>query len=326
MCYGGLVSTDPASLLPEIPAGWTRELEIAGTLVGGKRNRNTAEAYARDLRLFFGWCHGRALPPFAARRPDIDRWVEALEARGDSTATILRRLSAVQQFYEEAEAEELIVRAPTRRVERPKLEREPSLGISRAQANRLLEVAAEAGSRESALVSVLLLSGVRVSPVCAMRVRDFGRTHDRPVITVTEKRSKTRRVPLAPPASAAIERHLRERGGPGDDEPLIARADGRALDRFEAGRIMRKLGRLAGLPPHLRSCHELKHTFVTLSLAAGVPLEVVQESAGHVDPKTTFGYKRVLENLDRHATFRLAEWLEVERPGDDRGHPRVTRV
>ncbi len=302
------------ALAPLLPAEfpWPAELQVAGQLVGGKRNPNTAEAYARDLRLYFAWCADRGMAPFSARRPDVDAFVRHLEASGASAATVLRRLSTVQQFYEEAVAEDLIDRVPTSRVERPRLDREPSLGIDADQARHLVKVAAAAGPREEAVICLLLLNGLRAGEVAALSVGDLGAYQGKRLLTVTGKRGKTRRPPIPQRTAVALDRQLRSRGKPHSDERLIVRADGSALDRWEIGRITHKFGHQAGIPPRLRNPHELRHAFVTLSLAAGVPLEVVQESAGHVDPKTTFGYKRALESLDRHASIPLAEFLGLQ--------------
>jgi len=60
--------------------------------------------------------------------------------------------------------------------------------------------------------------------------------------------------------------------------------------------------------------HSLRHTFVTEALAAGVPLQDVQDAAGHRDPRTTRRYDRSRHNLDRHPTHVLAAHLR--RKGD----------
>jgi hypothetical protein len=44
---------------------------------------------------------------------------------------------------------------------------------------------------------------------------------------------------------------------------------------------------------------------VTEALAAGVPLQDVQDAAGHADPRTTRRYDRSRHNLDRHPTYVL---------------------
>jgi integrase/recombinase XerD len=42
---------------------------------------------------------------------------------------------------------------------------------------------------------------------------------------------------------------------------------------------------------------------------AGVPLEDVQDAAGHADPRTTRRYDRGRHSLDRHASYAVTSWL-----------------
>jgi integrase/recombinase XerD len=42
---------------------------------------------------------------------------------------------------------------------------------------------------------------------------------------------------------------------------------------------------------------------------AGVPLEDVQDAAGHADPRTSLRYDRGRHSLDRHASYAVTSWL-----------------
>ena len=44
-------------------------------------------------------------------------------------------------------------------------------------------------------------------------------------------------------------------------------------------------------------------------LEQGVPLEEVQNLAGHADPRTTMRYDRARVSLDRHATYIVATFI-----------------
>lgn len=55
--------------------------------------------------------------------------------------------------------------------------------------------------------------------------------------------------------------------------------------------------------------HELRASFITLGMDAGVPLRDVQDAAGHANPATTRRYDRGRHSLDRHATYHLATYL-----------------
>ena len=63
------------------------------------------------------------------------------------------------------------------------------------------------------------------------------------------------------------------------------------------------------------SPHSLRVAFITGAREAGVPLEDVQDAAGHADPRTTRRYDRGRHSLDRHAAYALTTWL-AEQPTD----------
>ena len=60
--------------------------------------------------------------------------------------------------------------------------------------------------------------------------------------------------------------------------------------------------------------HSLRVAFVTGAREASVPLEDVQDAAGHADPRTTHRYDRGRHSLDRHAAYVLTAWLDVGEP------------
>ena len=66
------------------------------------------------------------------------------------------------------------------------------------------------------------------------------------------------------------------------------------------------------------SCHIARHTYATLSLTRGVPVEVLQKALGHADIKTTMVYAKVIDEYkDRvileQISFRDGEVLAIFR-------------
>jgi integrase/recombinase XerD len=116
-------------------------------------------------------------------------------------------------------------------------------------------------------------------------------------------------VPLPAPAAHPVDALLAARSPAEmacalvDTAPLFVDAEGRQLDRFDAGGIVRRLARAAGIRK-IVSPHSLRHSFITLALDAGVPLRDVQDGAGHADPKTTRRYDRGRHSLDRSWAMR----------------------
>ena len=92
------------------------------------------------------------------------------------------------------------------------------------------------------------------------------------------------------------------------DGPVFLAADRRRLDRYPAGRIVRRIARRAGIAK-IVTPQTPRHAFITAALDAGVPLPDVQEAASHADPRTTMRYDRARGSLDRHATYIVAAYI-----------------
>ncbi len=271
----------------------------------GYEKAHTRSAYQSDLRCFASWCARIGIDPLTAQRAHLDGYARSLEAEGLASSSVARRLSVMSGLFRYAYEEGYVARNPAAHVRRPRVgDESPTLGLDLAEARRFLEAAETAGSRDHALVCLLLLNGLRVSEVCTAHVTDLSSERGHRVLAVIRKGGRRDLVPLAPRTLAAVEEHLGKR----TDGLLVLANDGGPLNRFQATRAIRRLSRAADITKHI-SPHSLRHTAVTLALDAGVPLRDVQDMAGHADPRTTRRYDRARKSLDRHATYTLASYL-----------------
>jgi integrase len=245
-----------------------------------------------------------------ARRPHIDAWARVLDHAGAATATVVRKLAAISSFYSWLVGEGVIASSPVTHVRRPKVSDEsPTLGPDRDEARALLAAAHDLGSKYEALVSLLLLNGLRVSEALNANVEDLDIERGHRVLRITRKGGRRAVVPLAPRTTAALEAHLGER----ESGPIFV---GEQRGRGEIGRLtsagaaymIRRVAKQAGITKKL-SPHSLRHGFVTLSLEAGATLTDVQDAAGHADPRTTRRYDRARHRLDAAPTYTLAAVL-----------------
>jgi len=293
-----LATTNLGTLATEAPA--TMEALAVGWLKG-YRNPRTRDAYAADLRRWIAECDAAELPVMAATADSLEWWARLMEERdGLAPSTVARRLAAVSSFYKYAEARGAITKNPGTLVRRPQVpDTSQQLGLTADEAKAILQAARDAGPRDYALVMLLTMNGLRVSEVCSADVADLDTVQGHRVLTVTRKRGKRDTVPLAPPTIAAVDAVA------GDSGPLLLANDGGRLDRFDAGRIVRRVARAAGITRKV-SPHTLRHTCATLMLRAGVPLDLVQDAMAHADPRTTKRYTKAARSLDEHATYQLA--------------------
>lgn len=278
-------------------------LALTGFLAG--YSGLTRDAYALDLRLYTEWVTTAGMRLFDVRRAHIEAFARHLEAIGRARATIARRLSTIVCFYRYAEQEGLIEHSPAVHVRRPKMDYEShAIGLDRNEIGAMLVAAGLAGARDHALISLLALNGLRVSEAIGARIEDLALERGHRTLTVLRKGGKTVTMPLAPRTARAIDLVVGERF----EGTILYGNDGGHLDRHAAARIVRRIGKAAGINKHIGP-HTLRHGFITAALDAGVPLRDVQEAASHADPRTTMRYDRARVSLDRHATYIVSTFI-----------------
>jgi integrase/recombinase XerD len=292
---------------PETPA------EVAAAFLAGYSSRDTRTAYARDLGAWSAWLASAGVEPWEAERVHVDVFARSMEAAGASVATVARRLSALAGFYEYAASVGQVAVSPLAHVKRPRLSDESqTLGLDRAQLVQLLAVAKADGARTYALVCLLGLNGLRISEALGANTDDLAEIDGHRTLKLRRKGGREQYAALPPAVWAALSAWLPERDeiATRDDgaRPLFVTRSGRRLDRQAAWKVVKRCARDAGLPDGI-SPHSLRHAFVTLALKAGAPLHLVQDAAGHADPRTTRRYDRQRHALDGHAAYQLATFM-----------------
>lgn len=303
-----LVAAAPTNLeqrqlgLGGITEGWLASLTSA----------NTRDAYRRDLDAYLTWCAGEQLDQWAARPNDLDAYRDHLTAQGKAPSTVARHLASLASFYRytarEAAQVGRVYRSPLGDglVRRPKVSADDSnvLGLTAAEA-RLVLAQARPSTRDYALVRLMLDNGLRVSEVVGLRIENLTDKRGRTVAMVTGKGGKVSTVVLAPATAEAIAAQAAGRA----EGYLFATSTGRAMTREHAGRIVKCLAQAAGLDAAKVHPHAFRHTFVTMSLEAGVPLHLVQRDARHADPRTTQRYNDAREAMTNPTSDVVAALL-----------------
>jgi len=310
--YGGGMSTNELATIPTttLEASSPNHFnEVAGGWLTFYRNENTREAYRRDLWDFATWCadvHG--ITPLVAPEELVNLYADHLAGEGLALSTQARHLAALSSFYKYATRKHAVNVNPAAYVVRPRTSNEsPTLGMDKAQAAAFLNAAEAAGPRDYALACLLTLNGLRISEALSLNVGATYAEHAHQVIEVLGKGDKKRRVPIGRRTLHAITAATGER----TDGPLLTDSEGARLNRHQARRIVARLARAAGIAnPERITPHSCRHTFVTLSLEAGVPLHKVQDGAGHASPETTRRYDRQLNALKGAATYALTDYLD----------------
>ena len=266
-------------------------------------------AYRRDVESFVRWA-ATSVPPLATPG-DVDRRVvrRYLASLATATAdrpackprTIARSLSSLRRWFAWLRRHGHVSVDPTAGLSAPKGEARLPRVLKADEVHRLLEEPPDGVRddplairvRDDAICELLYGSGLRVAELVGLRTTDVdlqGRT-----VTVLGKGSKQRRVPMSPPAVAAVTRWLdglRDELAdpaplPGDRDRLFWNRRHRPMSTRDVRRV---LDRRSPTPTHP---HALRHTFATHLLDGGADLRAVQELLGHADLATTQLYTHV---------------------------------
>ncbi len=135
---------------------------------------------------------------------------------------------------------------------------------------------------------------LRVERAATLNPRRLTDNSEEPLwITKSTKTGEPRWIDLGPETIEKLQRHLtwlKSEAIAGEKEPewLFPSENGTMLDDRHIARAMRTVLERAGLPSF--SPYDLRHTFASLLLSAGVPLLYVAQQLGHAKPTITLKY------------------------------------
>jgi len=256
---------------------------------------NTVVAYRSDLARLRRALGRRALTK--AREEDLLRVLREMRVEGRSPRSVARWLVAVRGFYAFLDDEGVLEGDPSAHVEAPRTWRSLPKVLSTAEVESLLacpDTKNPRGLRDSALLEVLYATGLRVSELIGLRLRDLHL--DAGYLRCLGKGSKERVVPLGGEADSTLQRYLAE-GRPvllrrKRTEVLFVNARGGPLTRQGFWKIIKAYGIRAGIRLPL-SPHVIRNAFATHLLENGADLRSLQLLLGHADISTTQIYTHV---------------------------------
>lgn len=180
-------------------------------------------------------------------------------------------------------------------------------GLTRHELTDWLDAAQIRGGYIYACACLLALNGLRVGELCATNVEDLGESTWHHTLTLRPATTKGRKpavVALAPRTVQAIDLAV----GTRRSGPLLYNRRGRRMTSYNVQYLVKALCRQIGVERRITP-HSLRHSAITIALDAGVNLRDVQDFARHDDPKTTRRYDRSRNQLNRHATYAIAQYL-----------------
>jgi site-specific recombinase XerD len=276
-------------------------------VANGDATADTVAGYRREVAAWVRWCHEFGIDPARARRFDVEAYREALKASGMAVATRKHKLSIIRRFYAAAQKYALIQHNPAEGVRGGKDLTAPEEKIQFLAEQALSALLAQipldslAGARDRALVALLAIHGLRRIEVHRLNHESLQLEGDLAYLMVVGKGNKQRRVYLREDTYECLQTYAQAKFNAGyalKGAIFVGHGNngrGGRISRQSINEIVDKYLSRAALKRSGVSCHALRHTFGTLSVAGGAKVEHVRDAMGHSKLETTSLYVKAVE-------------------------------
>lgn len=267
---------------------------------------NTIAAYRNDLQQFIGYL---GAPPVEDQVSPVTSWSDLtdehlgaymlhLRSRSYAPSTVARKTAALKSFSSHLRKEGTVGQDVGAKLSSPKVDKFMPKAMSRDDVARLLEQPTIVSPdrpesiRDRAMLSILYSTGMRVSELVALDLKDLDVAEGN--VQCQGKAGRTRVVPVSPQAMHAVTEYLeRARGSLTDTEStsLFVNHRGGRLTRQGFWLILKSYAQRAGIDDI--TPHTLRHSFAAHALGQGAELADIQKQLGHVSISTTQVYRQL---------------------------------
>ena len=278
------------------------------------RSQQTVESYRDDLKHFEKFAKDLS-DSFSWETVDSDMvrdWMESMMDKGNSAATVSRRLSALKTFYRFALARHYVESDPVYSIKGPKKEKPLPQFVKESEMDELLDRQAWGDDynnvRARTIIILFYETGMRLSELVNLDDKDVNFVTSE--IKITGKGNKQRIVPFGDELKNTLLefRRLRDASVEVKTPALVVSDKGTRMSPSKVQDIVRSnLSRVCSLKK--KSPHVLRHSFATAMLNHHVGLENLKKLLGHARLSTTEIYT--------HTTFEQLKRVYNE------AHPRA---
>jgi len=188
-------------------------------------------------------------------------------------------------------------------------------------------IAAAKNLKESVILKILARTGMRRFELANLKVKDVDFERKRIFIEKgkggNEKDPKSRAVPIDDDTLQSIKFYIQSR-----KSGFLIQSNKKAHEGMSLSQINRIIANCAGRAgitnpnPKLKNMnpHIFRHSFSRLSLAAGIPFNMVQRIAGHADARTTlqmYGIPSITDTQQLYEEKLIDRFKEKPKGKDD---------
>lgn len=267
---------------------------VVDTEIASALRASTVETYRMQWRTIARYLPDN-LPLVEITRERLQALIGKLNQDGYRPTMIRNLMRLVHRVLVRAVDDGALTRNPLMKVKLPRAITRPRRYLSREERDRLLETACQHGRDIHLFVGLGVFLGLRRSEALHLRFEHI--EVEKRVVqvensdTFTTKNAKGRSIPINDALLALLKLYWCDSG-------FVLNPDkaGRGRYRWDFRRLFATVVSEAGVPGI--SPHELRHTFASLAIQAGVNIAKVAKWLGHSTTKFTEIYAHLIEGYD----------------------------
>lgn len=269
-----------------------------------KNADNTILAYKRDITAFKRFVSKRDVIGLEnVTNSHVVAYLLQLKNLGKSKSTVNRKLASIRAFYNFLIRTGVDLENPTNDIKSPKIDRKEIEYLTIEEIDKLLSMPDNTvkGIRDRALLEVLYATGIRVTEIIEIKLKDVNIRMG--FVTCNGEHGRARIVPMGGLAKKALENYIlnsrdflmKDKNCNDPELPLFVNYMGESITRQGLWKILKEYGRLAGLEDRITP-HILRNSFAVHMIQNGADLKSLQELLGHEDIAATQIYLSVTKN------------------------------
>lgn len=302
--------------------------------------KNTIISYKKDLEELFDFLKDIKIEEITTK--DLKKYLEFLYKNGVATSTMARHISAIKQFFNFLQLENIITENPASLLDHPKIQAHIPEILTEKEIEKLLDTAkkdkSNYGIQLYTMLELLYATGLRISELVEMKISDIQKKYRSDglytiddFLIINGKGNKERLIPINKTAKDALIKYINLResllnGKKSEwlwttmatfskdkkDTKVIFKKDNHIARQIFALNL-KQLAIESNINPEKVHPHILRHSFASHILQRGADLRVVQELLGHSDISTTQIYTHIADEKLRKIVNELHPLAKDEK-------------
>ena len=263
-------------------------------------SKNTEVSYERDLKKLEKYLtEGGFETAEQITSTVLNSYVLYMERKNFAASSISRSIASIRAFFQFLTQKYRWKENPAEKLKAPKIEKKLPDILSVEEVELLLKQPKEntaKGIRDRAMLELLYATGIRVSELISLKVKDINLKLGYLTCSSGERE---RVIPFGTTAKQAVVHYMEGARkillGEQESDYLFLNCSGKSMSRQGFWKVLKGYAASAGIQQDITP-HTLRHSFAAHLVQNGADLKSVQEMMGHSDISTT----QIYMNMNIH--------------------------